>query len=402
MPLELVVPSVGESVTEVEIGDWLKQPGDAVRKDEAVVVIETDKATMEIFAPADGTLGPQLKRKGEKVAVGDVIGSIEAGAAPGQPTAKVAAKETAPSAKPASKPAPAPRVMPAAARAAIQAGLNAADIPGTGPGGRVLKEDVQRAAEVKAVPASAPEPAAASASAVPDGEREEEVVPMSLIRRKIAERLLQAQNTMALLTTFNEVDLGNVMALRAQFQDKFQERHQVKLGFMSFFVKATIEALKDSPGLNAEVRDQSIAYRNYFDIGIAIGGGRGLVVPVLRHAERLSFAEIEVAIADFGKRAKENKLKPDELAGGTFTLTNGGVYGSLLSTPLINAPQSGVLGMHAIQDRPVARDGQVVIRPMMYVALTYDHRVVDGREAVTFLRRVKELVENPARMLLEV
>ena len=225
---------------------------------------------------------------------------------------------------------------------------------------------------------------------------------MSLIRRKIGERLLQAQNTMALLTTFNEVDLSAVMALRAQYQDRFVERYQTKLGFMSFFVKATVEALKETPALNAEVRGTDIVYRNYFDLGVAIGGGRGLVVPVLRNAERLSFAEIEQAIGDFGRRAKENKLKPDELAGGTFTITNGGVYGSLLSTPLINAPQSGVLGMHSIQDRPVARDGQVVIRPMMYVALTYDHRVVDGREAVTFLKRIKDLVENPARMLIEV
>jgi 2-oxoglutarate dehydrogenase E2 component (dihydrolipoamide succinyltransferase) len=225
---------------------------------------------------------------------------------------------------------------------------------------------------------------------------------MSLIRRKIAERLLQAQQTMALLTTFNEADLSAVLALRAQYQEAFQARYQIKLGLMSFFVKATIEALKEVPALNAEIRGTDIVYRNYFDIGVAIGGGRGLVVPVLRHAERLSFAEIERAIADFAQRARENKLRPDELVGGTFTLTNGGVYGSLLSTPLINPPQSGVLGMHAIQDRPVARDGQVVIRPMMYLALTYDHRLVDGREAVTFLRRVKDLVENPARMLLEV
>lgn len=225
---------------------------------------------------------------------------------------------------------------------------------------------------------------------------------MSLIRRKIAERLLAAQNTMALLTTFNEVDMSAVIALRAQFQEQFQQRYQIKLGFMSFFAKAVIEGLKEVPALNAEVRDQSIVYRNYFDLGIAIGGGRGLVVPVLRNAERLSFAETERAIADFGKRARENQLKPDELAGGTFTITNGGVYGSLLSTPLINAPQSGVLGMHAIQERPVGRDGQVVLRPMMYIALTYDHRVVDGREAVTFLRRVKDLVEQPARLLLEV
>jgi len=401
MALELVVPSVGESVTEVEIGDWLKQPGDPVRKDEAVVVMETDKATMEIFAPADGTLGRQFKRKGEKVAVGEVVGTIETDATPAGPVPAPGTKSAATAAPPPAGPAAEPRVMPAAARAAARAGLKAEEIPGTGPGGRVLKEDVRRAIEARTPPAPAAEPAPGPEAPPPAG-REEEVVPMSLLRRKIAERLLQAQNTMALLTTFNEVDMSAVMALRAQFQEKFQERYQVKLGFMSFFVKATIEALKEVPALNAEIRGPSIVYRNYFDIGVAIGGGRGLVVPVLRHAERLSFAEIEVAIGDFARRARENKLKPDELAGGTFTITNGGVYGSLLSTPLINPPQSGVLGMHAIQERPVARDGQVVIRPMMYLALTYDHRLVDGREAVTFLRRIKDLVENPSRMLLEV
>ncbi len=434
MPLELTVPSVGESVTEVEIGDWLKQPGDLVRKDEPVVVLETDKATVEIFAPADGTLVRQLKARGDKVKVGDVVGTLETDTAPaavppaaatGAPTAPAQAAAAAqPPAAPAAPagPGPAatepslrsagePRVMPAAARAAARAGLKAEEISGTGPGGRVLKEDVQRVLEAKTAP-PAPEPAPAPAAApsvpaaaappAPGSGREEEVVPMSLLRRKIAERLVQAQNTMALLTTFNEADMTAVQALRAQYQEPFQQRHQVKLGFMSFFVKAVIEALKEVPALNAEIRGTDIVYRNYFDIGIAIGGGRGLVVPVLRHAERLSFAEIERAIADFAQRARDNKLRPDELAGGTFTLTNGGVYGSLLSTPLINPPQSGVLGMHAIQDRPVARDGQVVIRPMMYLALTYDHRIVDGREAVTFLRRVKELVENPARLLLEV
>ncbi len=435
MALELVVPSVGESVSEVEIGDWLKQPGDPVRKDEAVVVLETDKATVEIYAPADGTLARQLKAKGDKVKVGDAVGILEAGtptapatpAAAGPATATGAAPPAAPepaATRPAAPPAPPaaePRVMPAAARAAAQAGLKAREIPGTGPGGRVLKEDVQRVIEAKAplpaaeptppappapVPAAAPAgptvPAVAAEARPVAGDREEEVVPMSLLRRKIAERLLQARNTMALLTTFNEADLSAVQELRARFQEAFLARYQVKLGLMSFFVKATIEALKEVPALNAEIRGTDIVYRNYFDIGIAIGGGRGLVVPVLRRAERLSFAEIELAIADFAQRARDNKLTPDELAGGTFTITNGGVYGSLLSTPLINPPQSGVLGMHAIQDRPVARDGQVVIRPMMYLALTYDHRLVDGREAVTFLRRVKDLVENPARLLLEV
>lgn len=410
MATELTVPSVGESVSEVEIGEWLKGEGDPVRKDEAVAVIETDKATMELFAPADGVLGKVLKPKGAKVSVGEVVGYLEpAGApAPAKPeTPKPAVAPKTAKSKPEGTAQPEPRVMPAAARLAAQAGLKAENLPGTGPGGRVLKEDVQRATAQATQPAAVPsqpetQPApAAQPMATPAG-REEEVVAMSLIRRKIAERLLQAQNTMALLTTFNELDMSAVLALRGQFQDKFLERYQIKLGFMSFFVKAVVEALKDIPALNAEIRGTDIVYRNYFDIGIAIGGGRGLVVPVLRNAERLSFAEIEQAIADFGKRVKENRIKPDELAGGTFTITNGGVYGSLLSTPLINAPQSGVLGMHAIQDRPVAVNGQVVVRPMMYLALTYDHRIVDGRQAVTFLRRIKDLIENPARMLLEV
>jgi len=422
MALELIVPSVGESVSEVELGSWLKREGDPVRKDEAVAIIETDKATMEIFAPADGTLGKVLKPQGAKLRAADVIGVVEVGVGARPANAPAPAPPPEPEQRPSggSKPAiprpqPDPRIMPAAARVLAQSGLKPVEVEPTGPGGRMLKADATRAAVSAAAAAVspapqpveraapvAPVPSPPAVSGLPGEGGDEEVVPMSLIRRKIAERLLQAQSTMALLTTFNEVDLSAVIALRGQFQERFQERYQAKLGFMSFFVKATIEALKDCPGLNAEVRDQSIVYRNYFDIGVAIGGGRGLVVPVLRRAERLSFAQIEQAIADFGKRAKANQLQPDELVGGTFTITNGGVYGSLLSTPLINAPQSGVLGMHAVQDRPVAREGQVVIRPMMYLALTYDHRLVDGREAVTFLRRVKDLVEQPARMLLEV
>lgn len=413
MATELTVPSVGESVSEVEIGEWLKGEGDPIRKDEAVAVIETDKATMELFAPTDGVLGKVLKPKGAKVSVGEVVGYLEPAGAPAPAKAGSSGPVVAPAAAQAEKPKPTataqtePRVMPAAARLAAQAGLKAENIPGTGPGGRVLKEDAHRATAQATPPAAVPsqpetQPTPASQPVSTTAGREEEVVAMSLIRRKIAERLLQAQNTMALLTTFNEVDMSAVLALRGQFQDKFLERYQIKLGFMSFFVKAVVEALKDIPALNAEIRGTDIVYRNYFDIGIAIGGGRGLVVPVLRNTERLSFAEIEQAIADFGKRVKENRIKPDELAGGTFTITNGGVYGSLLSTPLINAPQSGVLGMHAIQDRPMAVNGQVVVRPMMYLALTYDHRIVDGRQAVTFLRRIKDLIENPARMLLEV
>ncbi len=410
MAIELTVPSVGESVTEVELGEWLKREGDPVRKDEAVAVIETDKATMELFAPVDGVLSKVLKTKGTKLSIGEVVGYLEPGAAPASTREVSPVAASAPGvagSKSKSTGQPEPRVMPAAARLAAQTGVQAEAVAGTGPGGRVLKEDVQRASLQPPQPSSSAGPIEAPQAPAPKplattADREEEVVAMSLIRRKIAERLLQAQNSMALLTTFNEVDMSGVMTLRGQYQEKFVERYQIKLGFMSFFVKAVVEALKDTPALNAEVRGTDIVYRNYFDIGIAIGGGRGLVVPVLRNAERLSFSEIEQAIADFGKRVKENRIKPDDLAGGTFTITNGGVYGSLLSTPLINPPQSGVLGMHAIQDRPMAVNGQVVIRPMMYLALSYDHRIVDGREAVTFLRRIKDFVEHPARMLLEV
>jgi 2-oxoglutarate dehydrogenase E2 component (dihydrolipoamide succinyltransferase) len=284
-------------------------------------------------------------------------------------------------------------------------------VPASGPGGRLLKEDVERYAQAEPVAQAAATAVAIAPSAsqvmvetvgLPSEDRGEELVPMSPLRQRVAQRLVEAQQTAALLTTFNEVDLSAVMALRKAHQEAFQKKHSVKLGFMSFFVKATIEALKNTPQLNAEIRGTAIAYRNYFDIGIAVSGGKGLVVPILRNAERMSFAEIELAIADFGARARENKIGLAELQGGTFTISNGGVFGSMLSTPIVNPPQSGILGLHAIQDRPVARDGQVVIRPMMYLALTYDHRIVDGREAVTFLKQIKELVEEPSRILLEL
>lgn len=304
--------------------------------------------------------------------------------------------------------------MPAAQRVLSEAGLSPTDVPGSGPGGRITKEDALKAVAARATApaASQPEipphtlenearPTGSGAATAQVREGEDEVVPMSPLRRTVARRLVEAQRTMAMLTTFNEIDMSAVQALRQKHQEAFTARHGVKLGFMSFFVKAVIESLKRTPQLNAEIRDQNIVYHHYFDIGVAIGGGKGLVVPVLRRAELLGFAEIEKAIGDFGVRAREGRIKPDELSGGTFTLSNGGIFGSLLSTPIINPPQSGILGMHTIQDRPVAVDGQVVIRPMMYVALTYDHRVVDGREAVTFLRTVKELIESPARILLE-
>ena len=417
----LKVPSVGESVTEVEIGEWLKPLGGFVGKDEPLVMLETDKATMELPSPVAGILKSIAKNRGERVTVGQVIGEIEPGEAPAAtsapPPATTSQPAEAPSPKPEvkpDKPVKAARVMPAAARLAAETGVSLDDVKPTGPGGRVLKEDVQRAVAEPVKPPAAPatepllrEPigvgleAVATAPTIPR-DRAEESVPMSLLRRKIAERLVSAQHTAALLTTFNEVDVSAVASLRKEFQERFVERYRVKLGFMSFFVKATVEALKETPSLNAEIRGTNIVYRNYYDLGVAIGGGRGLVVPVLRQVERLGFAEIEQAIAGFAAKARDNKLRPDDLQGGTFTITNGGVYGSLLSTPLVNPPQSGVLGMHAIQDRPVALNGQVVIRPMMYVALTYDHRIVDGREAVTFLKRVKELIENPGRMLLEI
>jgi 2-oxoglutarate dehydrogenase E2 component (dihydrolipoamide succinyltransferase) len=422
--VELKVPSVGESVTEVEIGDWLKQPGDSVRKDESVVILETDKATVEIPAPVSGQLAEALRKKGDRVQVGDVIGRITPADAETESSTPAPARRS--STKPADKPkSPTDakpdeaatsrveppsdgdrRVMPAAARLMKEKGIALDNVEPSGPGGRILKEDVQRAvdattsapAEAGAKPDAEPEPAPEAV----DQDRREQVVPMTLLRRKVAERLVQAQQNAALLTTFNEIDMSAVIALRKEYQERFQARYEIKLGFMSFFVKATVDALQDTPQLNAEIRGSNIVYRDYCDVGIAIGGGRGLVVPVLRNAERLSFADIELAIAEFARKAADNKLRPEDLQGGTFTITNGGVYGSLLSTPLINPPQSGVLGMHSIQDRPVARDGQVVIRPMMYVALTYDHRIVDGREAVTCLRRIKDLVENPVRILIEV
>jgi 2-oxoglutarate dehydrogenase E2 component (dihydrolipoamide succinyltransferase) len=405
MPIELKVPSIGESITEVQLGAWLKKEGDSAQKDERLIDIESDKATVEISAPVAGKITKLLKKAGETAAVGEVIGYMEEGA--------VAATSTATASPAPAAAAPgngaAPIVMPAAAREAAQAGIKAEQVAGTGPGGRILKEDVQRAAAQPAAPVPAKAAPAPSVPAVPKRTtlagavgREEEVVAMSPIRRRIAERLLHAQQSAALLTTFNEIDMASVMALRQEHKDSFQQRYGVKLGFMSFFIKATIEALKAFPAINAEIRGTDVIYHNYYDIGIAVSSAKGLVVPVLRNAERLSFAEIELAIEDFGKRARENKIKLDELEGGTFTISNGGVFGSLLSTPIINPPQSGILGLHTIQERPVARDGQVVIRPMMYVALTYDHRIVDGREAVSFLRRIKEGIEQPARLLLEV
>jgi 2-oxoglutarate dehydrogenase E2 component (dihydrolipoamide succinyltransferase) len=397
MAVELKVPAVGESISEVEIGEWLKKKGEFVSKDEPVVTLESEKATVELPAPVSGIIGEVVKKKGETAAVGEVIGFIEKDGEPQQKQDKSGMESPSPPrARAEAKDATTERrVMPAAERIMAEQGIKPEEIKGTGPGGRILKEDVLR-------PKEAPQTEQPKPSVQPTGGREEEVVPMTRLRRTVAERLVAAQQNAALLTTFNEIDMTSVMALRKEYGEVFLQRYSTKLGFMSFFVKACIDALRAFPAANAEIRGTDIVYHNFYDIGVAVGGGKGLVVPVLRNAERMSFAEVELAIADFARRAKENKLLPDELHGGTFTISNGGIYGSLLSTPIINPPQSGILGMHAIQERPVAREGNVVIRPMMYVALTYDHRLVDGREAVSFLKRVKEVIENPTRMLIEV
>ena len=414
MPIELKVPEVGESITEVQIGTWKKREGEGVAMDDAIVEIESDKATVDLPAPAAGTVTKILKASGEKARVGEVIGYLE-------PAGSTAAPPSGPGGQPVvdvkrtgsrvdigsvqMSPSDGARVMPAAARVLGEAGVAASAATGTGPGGRVTKEDAIGAVAAARAPAVVAKPAAVAAAAVPTrvpGAREERSVLISPIRRRIAERLVEAQQQAALLTTFNEVDMSAVMALRNKFKDVFLQRYGVKLGFMSFFVRAAVEALRAVPQVNAEFRDPHIVYRDYADIGIAVGGGKGLVVPVLRNAETLSFAQIELGIADFAKRAADNKLKLDELQGGTFTISNGGVYGSMMSTPIINPPQSGILGLHAITDRPVAVDGQVVIRPMMYLALTYDHRLVDGREAVTFLKKIKDTIEDPTRLILEV
>ena len=390
--VQLKVPSVGESVTEVEIAEWHKQAGDTVARDENLVVLETDKATLEVPSPVAGRLTKVLKQNGDRVKVGEVLGEIEAGdiATPVKPDVGEAAA-AAGSVKVEEKASVAPAAPASPA------------VPGVPVSPAVALPDVEERELAPAVPApsvTAAEPMAPAKAMA--GDRDEEVVPMSLLRRKIGERLVAARQTAALLTTFNEIDMTEALALRKANQARFQERYQIKLGLMSFFVRATVAALQEVPQLNAEIRGANIVYHRRHDLAIAIGGGRGLVVPVLRDAGRMNFAQIEQGIADFAQRVMENKIRPDELLGGTFTITNGGIYGSLLSTPLVSLPQCGVLGMHAIQDRPVALAGQVVIRPMMYVALTYDHRLVDGREAVQFLKRVKELIESPGRMLIGI
>jgi 2-oxoglutarate dehydrogenase E2 component (dihydrolipoamide succinyltransferase) len=407
---DILVPTLGESVTEATVAKWLKGAGEAVKRDEALVELETDKVSLEVSAPEDGVLGEIVAQEGDTVGIGALLGRISAGGAP--------AAKAAPAAAPAAKPAAAsgPVQSPAVQRAAAETGVNAASLQGSGKDGRVTKGDVLAAAAAPA-PAARPAPAAAPAApasygapaytppapAAPRALRpKEERVRMTRLRQTIARRLKDAQNTAAILTTFNEVDMGAVMQARSKYKDAFERKHGVKLGFMSFFVKACVNALKEIPAVNAEIDGQDLIYKNHYDIGVAVGTDQGLVVPVLRDADKLSIAAIEREIAELGNKARTGKLTIEDMQGGTFTISNGGVYGSLMSTPILNPPQSGVLGMHKIEERPRVVNGQIVARPMMYLALSYDHRIVDGKEAVTFLVRVKEDLEDPERMLLDI
>jgi 2-oxoglutarate dehydrogenase E2 component (dihydrolipoamide succinyltransferase) len=406
---DIRVPTLGESVTEATIGRWFKHPGDAVAVDEPVVELETDKVTIEVPAPAAGVLSEILVKDGETVAPGALLGQITEGATAPAKSAPAAAPPAPPPPKaaPAAKapPADAP-LAPSVRKLAAESGISASTVPGSGKDGRVTKGDMMEAiARAVAAPTPVAQPAAAvqvRAPSAPDDAAREERVRMSRLRQTIARRLKEAQNTAAMLTTFNEVDMTHVMAMRAQYKDLFEKKHGVKLGFMSFFVRACVPALKDIPAVNAEIDGSDIVYKNYYHIGVAVGTEKGLVVPVVRDADRLSLAEIEKTIADFGRRARDGTLAIEEMQGGTFTISNGGVYGSLMSTPILNAPQSGILGMHKIQERPMIIDGAIKPRPMMYLAVSYDHRIVDGREAVTFLVRVKELLEDPARLVLDL
>jgi 2-oxoglutarate dehydrogenase E2 component (dihydrolipoamide succinyltransferase) len=407
MSLSLKVPALGESVREATLGVWKHVEGDHVEADEPLVEVESEKATLEVPSPGSGVLRKILRKAGDTVAVGEVIAEIEQVAAGAAPPAPVAAPAGAPAAA-----ATELRAGPAARKAMAEGGLTAKDVKGTGRGGRVSNQDVARAldgqrepAALEVVPQAVPEfveTRTEKSTPLPADTGRERVVPMSPLRRTVARRLVEAQQTAAILTTFNEVDMTAVLALRERYQERFVKAHGLKLGFMSFFVKAAIDALRAFPAVNAEIRGTDILYKDHYDIGVAVGGGKGLVVPVVRDADRLSFAEVEKTIGELAARARENKLQMKELEGGTFTISNGGVYGSLLSTPILNPPQSGILGLHSIQKRPVVVDNQIAIRSMMYLALSYDHRLIDGREAVQFLVRIKECVEDPERLLLEV
>jgi 2-oxoglutarate dehydrogenase E2 component (dihydrolipoamide succinyltransferase) len=408
MTIEIKVPAMGESVTEATVSRWFKKQGDAVTRDEPLLELETDKVTVEVPAPASGSLESIAVQTGATVQVGTLLGAIAEGKSGAAPAPKAEApkaeapKPAAPKPVEAPKPAPAPKVeaaaMPAARRIAEENNIDAANVAGTGRDGRVTKGDMLGALEARA---AAPRPVMAPSGPRHNADREERVA-MTRLRKTVALRLKESQNTAAQLTTFNEVDMSHVMAIRAEYKESFEKKHGVRLGFMGFFAKACIAALKELPSVNGEIEGDDIIYKNYYDIGVAVSTERGLVVPVVRDADKISLAGVEAAVMDFGLRARDNKLKLEELQGGTFTITNGGIYGSLMSTPILNAPQSGILGMHKIEDRPVVIADKVEVRPMMYLALTYDHRIVDGREAVTFLVRVKESLEDPQRLVLDL
>ena len=411
MATEIRVPALGESVTEATVARWLKNVGEPVARDEIICELETDKVALEVPAPAAGTIEAIEAGEGMTVEAGALLGRIAEGVGAAAAPAPAATPEPAPAPAPAAAaPQPQPEaptpakatvpLSPAVSRLVEEHGLDPTAIPGTGKGGRILKGDVL--AYIEKGPAAAPAAESAVVAAAPDAGERERRVPMTRLRRRIAERLKSAQNTAAILTTFNEADMGTIMGLRAEHRDGFEKKHGVRLGFMSFFVKACIVALKEIPEVNAQIEGDDLVYKNYYDIGVAVGTPQGLVVPVLRNADSLGFADIEKFIGDLGLRARDGKLGLDEMTGGTFTVTNGGVYGSLLSTPILNPPQSAILGMHKIQERPMVVNGNVEVRPMMYLALSYDHRIIDGREAVTFLVRVKECLENPHRMLLDL
>jgi 2-oxoglutarate dehydrogenase E2 component (dihydrolipoamide succinyltransferase) len=416
MAIEIRVPALGESITEATVGKWFQQAGEPVKADEPLVELETDKVTLEVNAPGAGVLSEISADTGQTVAIGALLGHLTGGAAaaaaapaPAAGAKAAAAPASASAAKAAPGGATAMPPAPSAAKIAAEDKIDLSSVAGSGKRGQVLKGDVLAAAAIGAAsavvappPAPAPVPAPAARSTTPDDGAREERVRMTKLRQTIARRLKDAQNTAAMLTTFNEVDMSGVMELRARYKDAFEKKHGAKLGFMGFFVKACVQALKEIPAVNAEIDGADLVYKNYYHIGIAVGTEKGLIVPVVRDADRLSIAEIEKAIGALGKRARDGQLTLEELQGGTFTITNGGIYGSLMSTPILNAPQSGILGMHKIQERPVAVAGKVEIRPMMYVALSYDHRIVDGREAVTFLVRVKEALEDPARLVLDL
>jgi 2-oxoglutarate dehydrogenase E2 component (dihydrolipoamide succinyltransferase) len=410
MAVEVKVPTLGESVTEATIGEWLKKPGEPVKLDEPIASLETDKVAVEVPAPVAGVMGDYKVEVGDTVAVGAVIATIEDSSAAGESTQITEREAPAPAPAPASAAADdadhATTLSPAVRRAVLEHGVDPTQIKGTGKDGRLTKEDVLAAAKAKeAAPApstSAPSPAPAPAAAAPTGERREERVKMTRLRQTIAKRLKGAQEEAALLTTFNDCDMTAVMEAREAYKDLFAKKHGIKLGFMSFFAKAACLALKDVPAVNAKIEGDEIVYHDYVDISVAVSAPNGLVVPVVRNVDQMSFAEVEQAIANYGQKAKDGALTMADMTGGTFTISNGGVFGSLMSTPIINPPQSAVLGLHRIEERPVARNGQVVIKPMMYLALSYDHRIIDGREAVTALKIIKEAIEDPMRMLIDL